>query len=145
MKLLEKEAIKLDVEITDPIEGIRVAGERLVQTQQVLPNYVEEMVKAYQEIGPYIVIAPGIALPHARPEHGVLKQALSVVRLNTPIPFGHPTNDPVQLICAIGGNDQSKHLDMLQQVSKILGSPDKFTSILQAKSEKEVANLFNQT
>lgn len=144
MKLLDKEAIKLDVEITNPIEGIREAGERLVQTNQVLPSYVEEMVKAFQEIGPYIVIAPGIALPHARPEHGVLKQALSVVRLNKPIPFGHPTNDPVQLICAIGGNDQSKHINMLQQVSKVLGSSEKLNSILQAKSKEEVADIFNQ-
>ena len=43
------------------------------------------------EHGPYIVIAPGLALAHARPGPEVLADGLAVVTLAEPVPFGHRT------------------------------------------------------
>ncbi len=43
----------------------------------------------------HIVIAPGIALPHARPEDGVIDSTVAVVRLAEPVNFGNEDNDPV--------------------------------------------------
>lgn len=36
-------------------------------------SYIDAMVNTVKNMGPYIVIAPGIAMPHAAPEDGVLK------------------------------------------------------------------------
>jgi PTS system ascorbate-specific IIA component len=145
MSFLRKEAVKLDVDAQSAIEAIQTAGDLLVQTGQVTPAYVNAMVDGFTEVGPYIVIAPGIAIPHARPEAGVYEQALSVIRLTSPLSFGHPANDPVQLVCAIAGKDQNSHLFMLRQISLVLGDPEKLSLIMHTSSIDEIVNLFSQT
>ena len=34
------------------------------------PTYTEAMIDVVRDMGPYIVLAPGLAMPHARPEMG---------------------------------------------------------------------------
>lgn len=132
MLQIAKELVLLDAEAESAEEAIRMAGKLLVQAGKVEERYVDAMVKGFREIGPYIVLAPGIAIPHARPEHGVKEQCLSLVRLNEPVLFGHPDNDPVRLVCAIGGVDDSSHIGMLQALAAVLGDSEKLNSIMEA-------------
>jgi len=99
------------------------------------------MVKGFQDVGPYIVLAPSIAIPHARPEHGVLEQGVSIIRLKKPVVFGHPTNDPVQLVCAICGTDATNHIGMLQSLAGILGDKAKLEVLLNAKDKEEILKI----
>ncbi|MES0344714.1 MAG: PTS sugar transporter subunit IIA, partial [Anaerolineales bacterium] len=82
-ELIPTERISLDVEASDWRDAIRISGKSLVDTQIVETRYIEAMIKTAEELGPYIVIAPQIALPHARPEDGALDTGLSLVRLKT--------------------------------------------------------------
>ncbi|MHB1407274.1 MAG: PTS sugar transporter subunit IIA [Desulfitobacteriaceae bacterium] len=141
MQLLNEAVVLLNAEAKTAEEAIRLAGDLLVKAGKVRESYVNAMVKGFNEVGPYIVIAPGIAAPHARPEHGVIEKCLSFVRLQEPVKFGHPTNDPVQIICAIGGVDSSGHIEMLQYLASILGDPDKIKQILTVKNYKEFIKL----
>jgi mannitol/fructose-specific phosphotransferase system IIA component (Ntr-type) len=135
---LSQHVVLLDAEANSAEEAIRLAGDLLVQAGKVDPEYVDAMVKGYLDIGPYIVLAPGIAIPHARPEHGVKEQCISLVRLNQPVVFGHPTNDPVRLVCAIGGVDNTGHIRMLQALADILGDSQKLQGIMAAASYQEL-------
>lgn len=141
MQLLNEAVVLLNAEAKTAEEAIRLAGDLLVKAGKVRESYVNAMVNGFNEVGPYIVIAPGIAAPHARPEHGVIEKCLSFVRLQEPVKFGHPTNDPVQIICAIGGVDSSGHIEMLQYLASILGDPDKIKQILTVKNYKEFIKL----
>lgn len=141
MQLLNEAVVLLNAEAKTAEEAIRLAGDLLVKAGKVRESYVNAMVNGFNEVGPYIVIAPGIAAPHARPEHGVIEKCLSFVRLQEPVKFGHPTNDPVQIICAIGGVDSSGHVEMLQYLASILGDPDKVKQILTVKNYKEFIKL----
>lgn len=69
------EQIELDVEVESPVDAIRAAGNLLVKTESASSDYVDAMVASYEKLGPYIVLAPHIAIPHARPEHGVKNNA----------------------------------------------------------------------
>jgi hypothetical protein len=64
--LMPVERIALDVEAPDWRGAIRVSGQLLVDARIAEPRYVEAMIRIAEELGPYIVIAPHIALPHAR-------------------------------------------------------------------------------
>ncbi|UFJ41772.1 PTS sugar transporter subunit IIA [Brevibacillus humidisoli] len=136
-----QDVVLLDAEANSAEEAIRLAGDLLVKAGKVAPEYVEAMVKGYQDIGPYIVLAPGIAIPHARPEHGVKEQCVSLIRLNQPVAFGHPTNDPVRLVCAIGGVDDTGHIGMLQELAGVLGDSGKLEGILAAASYEELQQV----
>jgi ascorbate PTS system EIIA or EIIAB component len=143
MLALTEKVISLDVEAATPEEAIRQAGALLVAVNKVEERYIDAMVKGFKDVGPYIVIAPLIAVPHARPEHGVLEQGVSLVRLKTPVVFGHPTNDPVQIVCAICGTDSTSHIGMLQSLAAVLGNKEKLETILTTKNKEEIISITN--
>ena len=47
-------------------EAVRLAGGLLERQGHIDPSYTEAMVNMVKELGPYIVIMPGVALAHAR-------------------------------------------------------------------------------
>jgi ascorbate PTS system EIIA or EIIAB component len=143
MLVLSEKVIALDVEATTPEEAIRQAGALLVADHKVEERYVDAMVKGFKDVGPYIVLAPLIAVPHARPEHGVLEQGVSLVRLKKPVVFGHPTNDPVQIVCAICGTDSTSHIGILQSLAAILGNKEKLEVILSTNDINEIISITN--
>jgi ascorbate PTS system EIIA or EIIAB component len=143
MLALTEKVISLDVEAATPEEAIRQAGALLVADNKVEERYIDAMVKGFKDVGPYIVLAPLIAVPHARPEHGVLEQGVSLVRLKTPVVFGHPTNDPVQIVCAICGTDSTSHIGMLQSLAAVLGNKEKLETILTTKNKEEIISITN--
>ncbi|MGO1759785.1 MAG: PTS sugar transporter subunit IIA [Mammaliicoccus vitulinus] len=127
---LKKEQIKINHHVETPQEAIEAAGKLLVETDSVTKQYVDSMIKSYEDLGSYIVLAPHIAIPHSRPESGVNEQCLALLRLSTPIPFGHPTNDDVALVIPIGGVDENFHIKMLQSLSNILTDKSKLDILM---------------
>jgi PTS system ascorbate-specific IIA component len=79
-------------------------------------------VELVHENGPYIVLAPGIALAHARPEDGAVALALCAVTLASPVAFGHPSNDPVDVVLAFASPDRNAHLGLLAALARHLAS-----------------------
>ena len=75
--------------------AVRIVGAPLVERRAITQNYLERCIGMVDEAGPYIVIAPGLALAHARPGDGALHLSLSVGRFDPGVEFGHPKNDPV--------------------------------------------------
>ncbi|MEI3600073.1 MULTISPECIES: PTS sugar transporter subunit IIA [unclassified Oceanobacillus] len=141
MGLLKEEAVLLDAEVDNPIEAIRLSGELLVKAGYASEEYIDAMIDGFQSVGPYIVIAPGIAIPHSRPERGAVATGFSIVRLKDPIEFGHENNDPVKLVCAIAGVGNNGHIEMLQKIATILGDKSKHEQILQASDFDELAKI----
>lgn len=140
---INEKLISIDVVVETAEEAIEAAGLLLANEGIVEERYIDAMIKGFHDVGPYIVLAPQIAIPHARPEHGVLKQGVSIVRLKEPVVFGHPTNDPVSLVCAICGTDNESHIGMLQALSAVLGNKDKFDLIMKADTCVEILNTMN--
>ena len=62
--MIERQAINVDCAANSPEEAIREAGNALCRAGACSPQYVQAMVDSYRELGPYFVIAPGLALPH---------------------------------------------------------------------------------
>ncbi|HLR69347.1 MAG TPA: PTS sugar transporter subunit IIA [Virgibacillus sp.] len=141
MKLLKEEAVLLDVEAKNAVDAIRISGDLLVKAGYATEGYTDAMIEGYQNVGPYIVIAPGIAIPHSRPEKGAVETGFSLIRLKEPIEFGHDKNDPVKLVCAITGVGNNGHIEMLQKIAVILGDPEKYKQIIEANDFNEISKI----
>ncbi|WP_213996414.1 PTS sugar transporter subunit IIA, partial [Tepidanaerobacter syntrophicus] len=124
-------------------EAIRKGGEVLVREGFVEPRYVDAMIKNVKELGPYIVIAPGIAMPHARPEDGVKKVCMSLVTLKEPVEFGNATNDPVRIVVSLGAADNTNHIKALSELSDFLDSKENIEKLLMCNNIKEVLELIS--
>lgn len=123
-EVLVPELIRLDVEVKDWEEAVRQAGQLLLDQNKVESSYVDAMVRMVKENGPYIVIDKGVAMPHARPEDGVKSLGFSLLRLNTPVNFGHDKNDPVKLVVCLSSVDAEMHLNALRQLAGILSDKE---------------------
>lgn len=141
---LDTSLVRLDVEAHDAEDAIRLAGQILVDAGSATPSYVEAMVGAYRTLGPYIVLAPHVAMPHARPESGAIAEGVGVLRLLEPVAFGHAEHDPVRVVIALVGADPNSHIDLLRRISRALSDTRAMTTILESDDAQEIAELFNK-
>jgi mannitol/fructose-specific phosphotransferase system IIA component (Ntr-type) len=122
-------------------EAVRLAGDLLVQQGSVTASYVEAMIRVVEEIGPYMVLAPGIAMAHARPEDGVLRACMSLVHLDSGVEFGSEANDPVDLVFAFGAVDREQHLEALRGLASLMQSEEGVTAIRHCRTAREAARV----
>lgn len=101
-------------------DAVRAAAHLLVAQGAAEPRYEDRCVAIVAEQGPYIVVAPGIALAHARPEDGALGVGVAAAVLARPVAFGHPTNDPVDVVLAFASPDKDAHLGLLAHLATAL-------------------------
>jgi PTS system ascorbate-specific IIA component len=135
LSALGEGSIKLQQSCTSWRESFELAGAGLVESGRTLPSYTQEMIQAFEELGPYMVVAPGIALAHARPSASVLETGLSMVTLSTPIEFGSQSNDPVSLVIGLAAVDHDSHIDLMAALSELLMSEEQVTLLLNSTKE----------
>lgn len=137
-ELLSPSAILLDADAADWREAIRRSGKLLVSTGATDPAYTEAMIRTVEEHGPYIVIAPGFALAHSRPDESVHRTGMSFVRLAEPIAFGNAANDPVTLVMALAAADSSAHREALAALAGVLADPARRSLLDAARTREDV-------
>lgn len=140
-KMISKKTIALNVEVKDWQEAIRVSGGLLVKNDFVEPRYIDAMIETTKTLGPYIVISPGVALPHARPEDGVKEPCMSLITLKTPVNFGNEHNDPVKLVIAFGTIDHNAHVKAISKLARIIGDEEKLNSLINAQEIDQVEKI----
>lgn len=140
--VIKSENIQLKVKAKNWQEAVKKAGEILVKNGYVADKYIEAMIQTITKLGSYIVIAPGLALPHARPEDGVIKPGISLITLEEPLCFGNVDNDPVYIVIALAGSDNQTHLEILKTIAMIFEDEGMVSKIYNSKTVREVVEIF---
>lgn len=142
-QMLTREYMTDNARPKDWKEAIAIAGKLLVDNGNVTDEYVRAMIDVVDELGPYIVLCPGVAFAHARPESGAVKPGISLAILQAPVEFGHETNDPVKIVLAFAGKDHNSHLEMLAELSDILQDEKALERLVGAKGIEDIEGLLN--
>ena len=137
LELLNSETVQLKRKADNWQAAVRLAGLPMVKNKSISEAYIDAALKAASEVGPYYVIYPGVALSHARPGEYVNTISLSLLTLETPINFGHPSNDPVHMILMFAALDTQSHLQLLRDISKLLCNPDAINKLFDANTYDE--------
>lgn len=140
---LTRDVIQLNVEVKDWEGAVRAGGNLLLDSGKCAPEYVDAMVRTVKEMGPYMVLAPGLALAHARPEDGTIEIGLSLVTLQTPVEFGSTVNDPVELVISFCAVDQESHVEVLKSLARFLQDEDNQLLLKNAENVDEVLAAFS--
>lgn len=144
-RLLTEEVVRLDVEgLVSPKDVIEYCGNLLVGAGKVSEEYVERMVDVYNTLGAYMVMAPGLAMPHARPDGNVKESCISFVKLKEPVSFGHPCNDPVKIVFALGGVSDNGHIDILENLGSLLSVDDIVDKLSEVRTYRELVELIEK-
>jgi PTS system ascorbate-specific IIA component len=138
-------AIQLGATASDWRAAVELAGECLARSGAAEQGYADEMIRMIDEHGPYVVIAPGLALAHARPGLEVLRDGLAVVTLSTPVPFGHPHNDPVNAVLALAVHSSEHHLGMVAELANLFNDSDAVERLADATTPDRVRSILGVT
>lgn len=142
--LIIEELIDVNVKCKDWKEAISKGAKLLENKGFVKESYKEAIINNFKELGPYMVIAPGIVLSHARPEAGVNETGISIITLENPIEFGSELNDPVKLIITLAAKDNTSHLDFLAKLMEIFTNSDDLNALINANEVSHIINIIKK-
>ena len=142
--MLEKN-IREKVVVIDKIENwenaVKLAAKPLLLDNSITENYVRSMVNNVKKFGAYIVINDTIALAHSRPEDGVKKTGISLLKLDEGVDFGE--NSSIRLIFILAAKDSNSHIDMITELVNMLQDDEKLNRVLNSKTENEILENLN--
>ncbi|NMA86708.1 MAG: BglG family transcription antiterminator [Tissierellia bacterium] len=141
--ILSKENIQIHEKCDNWQEAIRKAAWPLVNQGSIDEIYIENIIKRFDDYGPYMVIAPGIALPHASTDEGVYDTQISIMTLKEPIVFNHPSNDPVHTVIVLAARDNYSHIETLNRIIDVLSIKDNVDLLRNSTNAEEILNLIN--
>jgi transcriptional antiterminator/mannitol/fructose-specific phosphotransferase system IIA component (Ntr-type) len=140
-QLITEETVQLVDEVENWQDAIRIASKPLLQNGSIEPSYVDAMIRSIQETGPYVVITPKVAIPHARPEEGVNMLSMSLLRLKKSVLFGE--NKPVHLVIVLAATDDESHLRALAQLTELLSQEENIDQLIQSEEISDVMKLIH--
>jgi len=138
--LIENNSIKLNQTAANWEEAIKIGTDLLVASGAIEPRYYENIVSKIKEMGPYIVLAPGLAMPHARPEEGVIRTAFGLTTLAQPVDFD---GEQISVLVTLAGSDSDTHMEGIMEITQIFDDPDSedgvnIQKLLDCKTQEDV-------
>lgn len=140
--LIENNSVLLNQTANNWKAAIKLGTDLLEKSGAIEPRYYTNIVSKIEEMGPYIILAPGLAMPHARPEEGVIKTSFALVTLTEPVYFDGE-DEPVSVLITLAGSDSDKHMEGLMEITQSLDDEDSDTGVnldkvLRCKTAEEV-------
>ena len=122
-------------------EAIAYSASSLLKSGVIDENYIKSMIHSVEEFGPYIVMAPHMALAHARPEDGVNELGFSVSIFKNPVSFGDEDEQQVSVIFCLSAVDSYSHLNIMKSLVNLIRSTDKIERLSRANNKEEVKKI----
>lgn len=123
-------------------EAIGVCMKPLLESGAVNESYVEAIIERTKELGPFYVLAPGLAMPHERPEMGVNKNSFSFVTLESPVTFDD--GQEVDILIGLAAVNSDVHNgEAIPQIVMLFEDDDIFDKFRSATKTEEIYEIIN--
>ncbi len=113
-------------EAPDWREAIRIGCKPLLADGTIDERYQERVIQNVEEFGFYIVLIPGVAMPHAQQGAvGVFKTEIGFMKVEKSVVFDE--NDPdkyATLFFTLASVNPTEHLANMSQLAEMLGDDD---------------------
>lgn len=140
---LPVENIQIVDSVSDWKQAITLSAQPLLAKGVITEDYINAIFNSHQELGPYYVLAPGLAMPHARPEQGAIKNGLSLLHIKQGVSFDADENDPIYVVimlCALSGEE---HINMITALAEIFSDDERLSALLKASSMEAIQSVIN--
>lgn len=140
MGIFSKDKVRLNVQVSDKNEAIRLAGQLLVDAGHVPQEYTDKMIERDTVGSTYL--GNGVAMPHGTNESKSLIRSTGISILTVPggVDWGGETAKLIIGLAAVG-ND---HMEILSNMAVLISDDDEMARILEAGSEEELLELFEK-
>lgn len=140
-ELLKFESVVIGQASVSKEEAINMAGQRLLDGQYVLPEYLAAMQEREKVCTTYI--GNGVAIPHGVNEakKSILKSGISVIQFPQGVDFGNG-NIAYLVICIAGKNDE--HLAILANLAELISEEDIIKPLYTEQNKEQLYKVFTQ-
>jgi ascorbate PTS system EIIA or EIIAB component len=124
-------------------EAIQAGCEPLLKDNTITQEYVELVIKCVKDFGPYIVIAPMIAMPHStQGAAGVNDTKIAFMKVEEPVHFeeGNPEKD-AKLFFTFASLNPDQHMENIVKLSEMLMNEEIVEELLKATSDEDLLRI----
>ncbi|MGY5956135.1 PTS sugar transporter subunit IIA [Kosakonia sp. BK9b] len=136
------------VQLLDSVENwpqaLEMCARPLLAAGIITPDYVTAIVAQHHKLGPYYVLAPGLAMPHARPEEGATGLGLSLLKLQCGVAFGAQDFDPVDTIIMLAAPDKHSHIEMIATLAELFSNDEDMQLLHRASTLEEINKIIER-
>ena len=125
----------------DYVSAIKLAAKPLIKDHLIEVPYVEAVLSAIKELGPYICLAEDFALPHARPSEHVKQTALSLLIIKKGVDL---EGNRVKVMIFLAAKDATSHQAILQKLAYFLMEPENIQDLIQCDSVDAIDALLEE-
>lgn len=124
-------------------ESVRMSCKSLEADGTLEPSYADEIIACVEKHGAYIVIIPGIAIPHSMEgSKGVHKTAIGFMKLQEPVSFDDSDPDKsASVFFTLASQNHESHLANMSQLFTMLSDDDLIEELLNVKSPEDLLRL----
>ena len=141
--LKENNSIILKKEAETWEEAIKVCMQPLLDKGTIEQEYVDAIIERTKELGPFYILAPGLAMPHERPEKGVNKDCFSFVTLKEPVTF--PDGQEADILIGLAATSTDIHNgEAIPQIVTLFDDEDAFDKIRAAQTNEDIYKIMER-
>ena len=141
MGLVKLENVQICEKANDWREAIKISVQPLEQGGYVKSCYKDGIIENVEKLGPYLMIADEIAMPHARPEQGAIETQIGITLFREGVRFdGKETT--ARLFVTLAAKDSDSHVDALVKISELLSDDETVEEILEASDVQTLYHYF---
>jgi PTS system ascorbate-specific IIA component len=124
-------------------DSIRLSCKALEKAGIVGAEYAEEIIACVKENGPYIVLMPGIALPHSMENSpNAFGTAIAFTKIAAPVSFDDSDPDKsASVFFTLAATDDELHLKNMRKLFKMLTNEELCADLQNVQSEADLLAL----
>lgn len=126
-------------------EAIKISCMKLIEHKFITTEYAEEIVKSINNFGPYIVILPQVAIPHADSRaSGVLGTGISFTKFQNEITFYDEElkeEKKARLFFTLAAKNSEEHLENIVKLTDLLQDQSIIDDLLKTNTVEEYNRL----
>lgn len=142
-KIFNKNNVKVCDDVIGWKDAIILSAKPLLDDGYIGDEYLDAIFANIEKYGPYIDFGLEVAVPHARPEFGVKKTGVSLLRLKNKVNLQDSQEHPIKLIITFCSVDDTSHIEILKEISSIFGDSERLEKIKEANSSEEILEIIN--
>ncbi|KAA9290296.1 PTS sugar transporter subunit IIA [Aerococcus urinae] len=142
--LITEETVQIIDKKVNWKEAFEILAAPLVKNGSIEPRYIDAMINRIEELGPFINLGKGIAIPHARPEDGVTKKAMGLLVLKEPIYLLDRDDQKIDVLFLIAATDNESHLEALQELTIFLRDDENISKLKKIENYSDFKNIVSE-
>ncbi|NCB33914.1 MAG: PTS sugar transporter subunit IIA [Erysipelotrichia bacterium] len=124
-------------------DAVKASGQPLVDQKYIDEQYIQAVIACVEKYGPYIVIAPNIAMPHSTEgAAGVYKTAIGFMKVEAPVVFDSNDHEKdARLFFMLAAANHEEHLKNMMELSEMLMNDELVEDLLKVKNDDDLLTV----